>query len=264
MSLTIFQVDSFTSEPFRGNPAGVCVTETPIPDNRMQQLAAEMNVAETAFLVRQSDGAFSLRWFTPEVEVDLCGHATLASAHILWESGLLSASDTARFDTKSGRLTARKVGNRIELDFPSEPPQPTAPSDAILRSLGLSCATFTGRNRMDHFIRVDDERVVRELDPDVAALGGIDARGVIVTAQSKGEYDFVSRFFAPAVGIAEDPVTGSAHCALAPYWSAKLGKPIVTGYQASARGGVVECEPRGDRVLLRGAAVTTMRCEVVV
>lgn len=262
MSLTIYQVDAFTSRPFSGNPAGVCLTEQPLPDNRMQSIAAEMNLAETAFLTPTGDG-FQLRWFTPTVEVDLCGHATLASAHILFEIGRIAPGAQARFQTKSGLLAATRNGSKIELDFPAEPPKAVAPPPELLEALGLSCATYTGRNRMDYLVRVDSADTVRRLDPDMTRLARIDTRGVIVTAESTG-HDFVSRFFGPGVGVPEDPVTGSAHCALGPYWSEKLKKATVTGFQASARGGVVEVETRGNRVRLRGEAVTVMRCELLV
>lgn len=262
MSRTIHQVDAFTREPFRGNPAAVCILGSEEPDTWMRAVAAEMNLSETAFL-RQEGEEWRLRWFTPKVEVDLCGHATLSSAHVLFELGLAPANGVIGFRTRSGRLTARRCDGRIELDFPAIRPQPMAPPAGLMEALGLSRASFTGKSRMDYFVRVDDERVVRELSPDFTRLGALEVRGVMVTAPSSGAQDFVSRFFAPGSGVNEDPVTGSAHCALGPYWSEELGKAIVVGYQASARGGFVEVEPRVDRVLLRGDAVTVLKCEML-
>lgn len=225
----------------------------------MQAVAAEMNVAETAFLVRRDDGAFDLRWFTPTVEVDLCGHATLASAHVLWTEGILSARERARFHTKSGPLTAWREADTIRMDFPAEPVAAGEPPAALDAALGVS-SSFAGRNRMDWLVEVADEAAVRAVRPDLRAIAVLGGRGVIVTARSSTvPWDFVSRFFAPAAGVDEDPVTGSAHCALAPYWAAKLGKPELVGYQTSVRGGTVECTVAGDRVVLGGRAVTVLR-----
>ena len=231
-------VDAFADAPFSGNPAAVCMLPGHRPDSWHHALAAEMNQAETAFLSRK-EGDWGLRWFTPQVEVDLCGHATLASAHFLWESGRLQRTTTARFHTRSGILTAESDGDWIVLDFPK-----TAPSEAplpagIAEALGCT-PVWTGRTLFDLFGRVGD-----------AEKG--DGRGV----------DFVSRFFAPRVGVPEDPVTGSAHCALSPYWADELGRSVLTGYQASARGGMVRVETRGDRVLLGGKARTVVRGELV-
>ena len=258
----IYQVDSFTTKPFAGNPAGVCILETAPPDEWMQQVAAEMNVAETAFVIRTGE-SFSLRWFTPAVEVDLCGHATLAAAHVLWETGTLKGDAIAEFDTRSGRLRAERR-DRIELDFPSEPAKSCDAPRGLLAAIGIIQPTFVGRNRMDYLIEVASRDKVESLHPDFVALRAVDGRGVIVTARdSSGRFDFVSRFFAPAVGIDEDPVTGSAHCALAPHWSQRLGKQEMTGYQASRRGGDVGVRMEGDRVVLIGDAVTTLRGEIV-
>src|SRR5579859_1998142 len=262
MSLRITQVDAFTSKPFAGNPAGVCILAEPAKPQWMQDVAREMNLAETAFLVRQRDG-YDLRWFTPAVEVDLCGHATLASAHVLWEDGHLQPDAQARFHTKSGLLTADRRGGWIELDFPATPVS-TAPAPAgLVEALGAK-PQFIGRSKFDYLIEVDSEQTVRRLDPDLTALGRAQARGVIVTSRADGgsTYDFVSRFFAPQSGVPEDPVTGSAHCALAPYWSAKLGKSELSAYQASARGGELRLRVVRDRVKIGGQAVTVLRGEL--
>ncbi len=262
MGLTITQVDAFTNTPFRGNPAAVCVLPEERDERWMQSVASEMNLSETAFLLRQGDG-FNLRWFTPLVEVDLCGHATLASSHVLWEVGLLQPGQQARFFTRSGLLTAERQGDWIELNFPATPVEATdAPAD-LLPALGVD-ATYVGKNRFDYLVEVASEESVRSLHPDYARLLALSARGIMVTSRaSMAGYDFVSRFFCPAVGINEDPVTGSAHCSLAPYWSAKLGKETLMAYQASARGGIVRVTDAGDRVRLAGQAVTVLRGELV-
>jgi PhzF family phenazine biosynthesis protein len=263
MSWIIYQVDAFTDRPFSGNPAGVCVLERAAPEKWMQVVAAEMNVAETAFLVRRDDGAYDLRWFTPTVEVDLCGHATLASAHILWDERILPADERARFHTKSGELTAWREADTIRMDFPSEPVTSSEAPAALAEALGVPF-TFAGKNRMDWLVEVADEAAVLVIRPELRALVTLGVRGVIVTARSATpERDFVSRFFAPAAGVDEDPVTGSAHCALAPYWAGKLGKSALTGYQASARGGTVLCAVAGDRVVLAGRAVTVLRAKLL-
>jgi PhzF family phenazine biosynthesis protein len=258
MGLPIVQVDAFTDRPFAGNPAAVCLLPAPADPKWMQDVAREMNLAETAFLVPRSDG-FDLRWFTPTVEVDLCGHATVASAHVLWEDGHLPRDTQARFHTKSGLLTADARGEWIELDFPATPAAPAAVPDGLAQALGVK-PRFIGRSKFDYLVEVDGEDVVRGARPDLGALARIEARGVIVTSRAgKVAYDFVSRFFAPRSGVDEDPVTGSAHCALAPYWCAKLGKPELVGFQASARGGVVRVRLAGDRVKIGGQAVTVLR-----
>ncbi|MEN8144892.1 MAG: bacillithiol system redox-active protein YtxJ [Gemmatimonadota bacterium] len=257
-------VDAFASGPFSGNPAAVCRLKEPAGAEWMQAVASEMNLSETAFLVPEADG-FRLRWFTPGGEVDLCGHATLASAHVLWEEGHLAAGAEARFHTRSGVLTARRDGDWIELDFPAEPPQEIE-APALLRDGLRGAGTWFGQNRLDYFVLLPSEETLRNLEPDMQALRSLGMRGVIVTAQAEGEqgsYDFVSRFFAPAHGIPEDPVTGSAHCALAPFWRDRLGREALTGFQASRRGGVVGVEVRGERVALRGQAVTVLRGELL-
>jgi PhzF family phenazine biosynthesis protein len=265
MNQPIIQVDAFTDRPFAGNPAAVCILAQPRPDAWMQAVANEMNLAETAFLVREADG-YRLRWFTPAVEVDLCGHATLASAHVLWDEGYLPLTETARFHTRSGLLTARRAGDRIELDFPAEPVAPVdvTVAETVASALG-AVPRFVGRNRMDLLAELPTAADVRALAPDRGRLLALGGRGVIVTAASDVPgHDFVSRFFAPRVGIDEDPVTGSAHCCLSPYWSGKLGRNELTGYQASARGGTVRVRVSGERVVLGGQAVTTLRGELSV
>jgi len=268
MSLRIFQVDAFTEKPFAGNPAGVCLLDHPMNDSWMQNVAAEMNLPETAFLLKQKDG-WSLRWFTPKVEVDLCGHATLATAHVLAEIGLLKEGGEAGFHTRSGLLTARSTSGGLELNFPAKPEQPaSAPAGLLeafkvdlpkaegLREVHLS-VLYVGKNQFDYLIEVETEEMIRGLAPDFERLKLVEARGVMVTARSSNpEFDIVSRFFAPAAGINEDPVTGSAHCCLGPYWMKKLGKSTLRAFQSSARGGILEVEVDGDRVLLRGKAVT--------
>lgn len=264
MGQIIYQVDSFTNKPFAGNPAGVCV----LPEERdarwMQDVAKEMNLSETAFLVKVNDG-YNLRWFTPAVEVELCGHATLASAHILCETGLLGAGEQARFHTLSGLLTANQRGDWYEMDFPAKPETPAETPANLVEALGAGLkVTNMSRNQFDFLVEVASESIVREMQPDFTRLSKIPVRGVIVTSRSdSNEYDFVSRFFAPAVGVNEDPVTGSAHCFLSPYWSERLRRNELVGYQASARGGVVKVRLDGERVHLGGQAVTVLRGEVL-
>jgi PhzF family phenazine biosynthesis protein len=256
------QVDAFTDVAFAGNPAAVCLLSSPRDDRWMQDVAREMNLAETAFLLRRADG-FDLRWFTPAVEVDLCGHATLASAHVLWEERHLGPSDTARFHSRSGLLTASREGNLIWLDFPATPPQPVSSSADLERALGASFK-FVGRTAFDYLVELASEAEVRSLEPDLGALTRLGGRGVIVTAASaNGAYDFVSRFFAPGAGVPEDPVTGSAHCGLGPFWGARLGKKELVGYQASGRGGTVRVRLEKDRAHLGGQAVTVLRGELL-
>lgn len=266
MGLAVHQVDAFTERPFAGNPAAVCVLDVARDASWMQAVAAEMNLSETAFLVPRGEGAagtagFDLRWFTPTTEVDLCGHATLAAAHRLWQGGELAAGEEARFHTRSGVLTARRGADGwIEMDFPALPPRPLAPAPELLgEALGVP-VEWVGKSREDLLALVADAATVRSLAPDVALVARLPARGLIVTAAADpgSGHDFVSRFFAPAVGVPEDPVTGSAHCCLGPFWAERLGKEVVVGYQASARGGTVRVEPRGERVILAGQAVTVL------
>jgi PhzF family phenazine biosynthesis protein len=273
MPQTIAVVDAFTAEPYRGNPAGICVLAAAASDAWMQSVAIEMNHAETAFLVKRltgSEDGYDLRWFTPGGEVDLCGHATLASAHYLWESEALGANEQARFHTRSGLLTADRLlldgVAWIELDFPAEPISPAATPGGLAAMLGAE-PVFVGRNRLDYLVELQDESTVRALRPDLKQIAALsdteDVRGIIVTAKStNNEADIVSRCFFPRFHIDEDPVTGSAHCGLAPYWSPRLGKQEIVAYQASARGGWLHLRVAGDRVKLRGQAVTTLRGEL--
>ncbi len=254
----IFQVDAFTDSPFSGNPAAVCVLPQEGDEGWMQRVANEMNLSETAFLFQQEDG-YNLRWFTPVIEVDLCGHATLASAHILWETGLLAPDQEARFYTRSGLLTAVRQDNWIQLDFPSEPEDEIDAPEKLRDALGIS-PNYVGKNRFDYLIEIESEESIRNLIPNFTVLRTIDSRGFIVTSVADSpEFDFVSRFFAPSFGINEDPVTGSAHCCLGPFWQKKLGKNEFTAYQASARGGIIKVHVAGERVLLAGQAFTVMR-----
>lgn len=256
-------VDAFTSEPFRGNPAAVCVTESPRDDRWMQKVAQEMNLSETAFLY-PIDGGYHLRWFTPGAEVKLCGHATLASAFTLWQTGVLAPEAEARFSTLSGWLTCRKDGEQIAMDFPTKPITPCEAPQGLAEAL-VCTPIFVGINAMDYLVEVESAAVLRALQPNATALTALPVRGVIVTSPSdQPEYDFLSRFFAPAVGVNEDPVTGSAHCALGPYWEAKLGKSELVGYQASVRGGVVTVRVEGERLQLCGQAVLVSRVELMV
>lgn len=258
MSLPVVQVDAFAEKPFAGNPAAVCVLPEPRNAEWMQDVAREMNLSETAFLLRREDG-FGLRWFTPEVEVDLCGHATLASAHVLWEDGHVAAGEEIRFHTRSGLLKATRDGTWILLDFPEKREHEATPPPGLLDALGVSAA-YVGKNEFDFLVLVASDEIVRNAKPNFTQLAGVSARGVIVTSRSASpQYDFVSRFFAPGSGINEDPVTGSAHCCLGPFWAPRLDKHDFVAYQASARGGVVRVSLRGDRVLLSGHAVTVMR-----
>ena len=262
MGLPIIQVDAFTDRPFGGNPAAVCLLPGPRDERWMQDVAREMNLSETAFLVR-GDSTFQLRWFTPTVEVALCGHATLASAHVLWEDGHLPASETARFETKSGLLTASRRDDWIYLDFPATPAQPAELPAGLADALGVRPRSV-GRTRFDYLLEVDDEATVRRIAPDFSALRRLEVRGVVVTSRAASNgHDFTSRFFAPGSGVDEDPATGSTHCALTPYWSSRLGKTAMVAYQASARGGTLRVRLEGDRVILGGQAVTVLRGELL-
>jgi PhzF family phenazine biosynthesis protein len=252
-------VDAFTDRPFKGNQAAVCLLDDRRSAAWMQQLAAEMNLAETAFVYQSGDG-LHLRWFSPTTEVALCGHATLAAAHVLWKEQRYPQREPIRFHTRSGVLTATTAGDLIELDFPAEPATAVRPPRGLLEALGVKKPIWFGRNRMDYLVEVPSQSDVRNLQPNLAALSKFETRGVIVTARFRGRgYHFISRFFAPAAGIPEDPVTGSAHCCLAPYWGAKLNKDSMVGYQASARSGIVRVALAGKRVKLRGHAVLIYR-----
>lgn len=254
---SIVQVDAFTNQPFRGNPAAVCVLATSQPEAWMQQVAAEMNLSETAFLLPEADG-YRLRWFTPTVEVNLCGHATLASAHVLWTEGHLATDRQARFYTRSGLLTADRQDDWIELDFPIDRSQSIASPAGLSEALGVTIQAVS-ENSLGYLVEVDTEEAVRQMQPDFGQLRTFPVHGVIVTSRGMAPYDFVSRFFAPGIGINEDPVTGSAHCCLVPYWQERLQKNEFLAYQASARGGVVKANLVGDRVKLAGQAITVMR-----
>ncbi|HII07391.1 MAG TPA: PhzF family phenazine biosynthesis protein, partial [Methanotrichaceae archaeon] len=263
MSLDIYHVDAFTREPFSGNPAAICLLDEPRDDGWMQKVAREMNLPETAFLTT-SGGGFRLRWFAPKAEVDLCGHGTLASAHVLWEEGILAPGETARFETKSGPLSAEKKDGLIEMDFPAEPERAVKCSPPMLEEALGTRLGYVGDNRFDLLVEMDSEKTLRMLRPDFNLLKKIPVRGVIVTCPSDSpEYDFVSRFFAPSLGVDEDPATGSAHCCLGPYWAEKLGKTELVAYQASDRGGVVRVRvgEDGKRVGIGGEAVTVLKGE---
>ncbi|MGF1498377.1 MAG: PhzF family phenazine biosynthesis protein [Elainellaceae cyanobacterium] len=263
MALTILQVDAFTDQPFSGNPAAVCILPGPQPDAWMQQVAQEMNLSETAFLLPH-EAEFNLRWFTPAVEVDLCGHATLASAHVLWSEGHLPPHQPARFQTRSGLLTAHRRDGWIDLDFPLTPAIATSPPDGLEQVLGAA-PKFVATTDLGYLlVELDSAATVRALQPDFVQMKHIPVQGIIVTSRaSEASYDFVSRFFGPRVGIDEDPVTGSAHCVLAPFWCDRLQKDECLGYQVSARGGVVRVRCQGDRVILSGQAVTVLRGELI-
>lgn len=260
MGTPIVQVDAFTAEPFAGNPAAVCILPAPRDDRWLQNVAREMNLSETAFLVRRDDG-YDLRWFTPAVEVDLCGHATLASAHVLWDSGRAPVGRPIQFATKSGELVATRSDEAgetwISLDFPALPPAPLDPLPAGLAEALGAVPIWAGRSRFDVVVELADEATVCGLAPDFSRLTAVEARGVIVTARAeRSGVDFVSRFFAPRAGVPEDPVTGSAHSVLAPLWCRRLGRTRLVGRQLSARGGTVRVHDRGDRVDLAGRAWT--------
>ncbi len=258
MTQTIYQVDAFTSAPFAGNPAGVCILPEARDDGWMQNVAKEMNLSETAFLLKQDDG-YGLRWFTPAVEVDLCGHATLASAHTLWETGQLAPGQQARFHTRSGLLTAEQQGDWIVMDFPAKPEEPVQAPAGLVEALGVT-PIYVGMSQFDLLVEVESEEIVRTIKPNITLLEQIPVRGVIVTSRAAtGGFDFVSRFFAPRAGVNEDPVTGSAHCCLSPFWSQRLGRNSLVGYQASARGGVVRVRLDGQRVHIGGQAVTVLQ-----
>jgi PhzF family phenazine biosynthesis protein len=261
--IVLLQIDAFTNEAFAGNPAAVCLLPAGRDASWMLQVAREMNLPETAFVVPTAGGdGFDLRWFTPTLEVDLCGHATLAAAHALWQMKRLAPQAIARFHTKSGLLTATRRAEWIELDFPATVDDPCVAPAGLADALGVT-PIYVGRSRFDYLVQVDREATVRELSPDLSVLRTLPVRGVIVTAAATTpEWDFVSRFFAPAAGIDEDPVTGSAHCTLAPFWGARLGKSSMVARQVSLRGGTVRLELDGARVRLSGQAVTILRGEL--
>jgi PhzF family phenazine biosynthesis protein len=262
MTIPLFHVDAFTERPFAGNPAAVCLLPSWKDDAWLQAVAREMNLSETAFLVKQPDH-FDLRWITPTIEVDLCGHATLASAHILWQQGH-ATRDEIRFSTRSGILKAIRHGDDIELDFPLKPEQATEAPAGLLQALSVS-AKYVGKNQFDYLVEVESEAVLRAMAPDFKSLRALPERGIIVTSRSaEPRFDFVSRFFAPGAGIDEDPVTGSAHCCLGDYWRKQLGKTEFVAFQASARGGTVKVRVTKDRAFLGGKAVTVAKGELLV
>ncbi|MGF1458290.1 MAG: PhzF family phenazine biosynthesis protein [Leptolyngbyaceae cyanobacterium] len=261
-TVTILQVDAFTNAPFAGNPAAVCVLPAPVSETWMRAVAAEMNLSETAYLHPQEDG-YALRWFTPAAEVSLCGHATLASAHVLWSEGYLTPDQGAKFHTQSGLLTAQAEDGWITLNFPAQPTQPVSPPPELLKSLrGLQpiAVECGGSAESNYLVELPSEDYVRSLQPDFGMLRLLPTQGLIVTAPSAADdVDFVSRYFAPAIGINEDPVTGSAHCSLMPYWQSKLGKSTLMAKQVSQREGILKLQQQGDRVLISGRAVTVMK-----
>lgn len=261
MAQRIVQVDAFTSIPYKGNPAAVCVLAGPGDETWMRSVAAEMNLSETAFLYPEGS-LFHLRWFTPAAEVDLCGHATLASAHVLFEEGIAAPDQTIRFMTKRGELTAARRNEWITLDFPATPAEETSPPPELGNALGTT-PLYVGRSSFDYLVEVSSDEALRECAPDFGALARLPVRGIIITSQdSSGDYDFLSRGFFPAVGINEDPVTGSAHCTLAPFWAERLGQTEFLAYQASRRGGVLRVQLKGERVQIAGQAITTLRGEL--
>ncbi|WP_019504991.1 PhzF family phenazine biosynthesis protein [Pleurocapsa sp. PCC 7319] len=264
MKQKIIQVDAFTNQAFKGNPAAVCVLPEAQNDQWMQLVAQEMNLSETAFLHKQ-DQDYSLRWFTPTTEVPLCGHATLASAHVLWTEGYASTGQSINFQTKSGLLTANYRDDWIELDFPANRSQAIPPITKLQDALGVQLKTVL-YNSLGYLVEINSPEQVEQLRPNFGLLKQLPISNVIVTslAADNSEYDFVSRFFAPGLGIDEDPVTGAAHCCLAPYWRDRLQQDSFLAYQASLRGGVVKINyDGGDRVFLQGQAVTVMHGELL-
>ena len=266
MPIKIYKVDAFTSIPYQGNPAAICVLDNPVEDQWMQAVASEMNLAETAYLLKEGD-SFRLRWFTPTVEMDICGHATLASAHILWEQGYVLKGSAINFKTLSGEITVTQFGNEIVMDFPADP-ESTVPLTEDLtmilkESLGAN-PIYVGKSQRDFLVEVESAEILRSMTPNMSILAEVPMRGYIVTAKSdKPEFDFISRCFFPAVGIPEDHVTGSAHCCLARYWGGKLDKTEMLGFQASNRGGQVRVKIVGDRVMLIGSCVTVLIGELL-
>jgi len=264
MSLDLFHVDAFTDRPFGGNPAAVCLLPQPREAEWMQSVAREKNLSATAFLRAAEEGGWHLRWFTPSVELELCGHATLASAHVLAETGRLSPEEPARFHTRSGLLTAWRRDGAIELDFPAHDSAPVEPPEGLVEALGVAPRSVVQSRFGYVLVETASEEEVRAAAPDYTRLRTLPMRGLILTAAAAaGPYDFVSRFFAPGLGIDEDPVTGSAHCALGPYWAARLGKSSLLAWQASARGGEVRVRVEGERVKLGGQAITVLRGQLL-
>lgn len=264
MKQSVIQVDAFTHKPFAGNPAAVCVSQTPLDETLMQQIATEMNLSETAFLYPLNEaGNYNLRWFTPAAEIDLCGHATLASAHVLWTEGHLAAGITARFQTKSGELLVAQQGDLLRMDFPAKPVHDAPISAAMVAAMDHADIVHGSRNDTNYLVELRSHQAVANFTPDLAKIAKLPYQGVIVTSVGDAPYDFVSRYFVPAMGIPEDPVTGSSHCSLAPYWQAKLGKDKMVAYQASGRGGELHVECTPERIYISGQAVTVMRGELL-
>jgi PhzF family phenazine biosynthesis protein len=262
MRVPLYQIDAFTDVAFKGNPAAVCILTGPADDRWMQHVAQEMNLSETAFLYPQKSG-YNLRWFTPAVEVDLCGHATLASAHILWESGRVPGDRIISFHTRSGELAAGLASGAVELDFPATPEQSAEPPPQLVQALGFD-PLYVGKNEDDYLVRAPSEKSVRDLAPDFALLKQVPARGIMVTSEAEASgIDFVSRFFAPRVGIDEDPVTGSAHCCLGPFWQRQTGRSHFNARQISRRGGAIGVRVESKRVFLTGKAVTVLQGQLM-
>lgn len=261
--MIFYIVDSFTSKPFSGNPAAIFLLEKEISDELKQKIANEINLSETAFVLQQ-DQNFILRWFTPTKEAGLCGHATLAAAHMLWETGVLNKDEEAVFETRSGILKARKNNDLVEMDFPVEAPFEVECPEGLLKAIDAK-PIFVGKNRIDYLAVYESDEFIKKVNPDYGYLKKLDCRGLIISAKSTSDkYDFVSRFFAPNSGIDEDPVTGSAHCCLSPYWSNVFGRKELTGYQASPRGGIVHTKLENDKVVLSGNALTVMKSEIYI
>jgi PhzF family phenazine biosynthesis protein len=266
MGQRITQVDAFTSERYRGNPAAICILESEGDAEWMQRVANEMNLSETAYLVPTSSDEFGLRWFTPAVEVDLCGHATVAAAHVLWEEGVVPGTKACRFRTRSGVLTARRAGDWIDVEFPLERVDAINPPADAANALGVKAQSAAECARLNYLLlELESEAAVRQASPDFTLASKVAHKGLIVTsvADARAHHDFVSRFFAPRMGVNEDPATGSAHCVLGPYWAAKLGRSELRAFQASPRGADLRVRVGGDRVTLGGQAVTVMRGELV-
>ena len=263
MGIALYQIDSFANAPFEGNPAAVCLMTEPASDDWLQKVAIEMNLSETAFVWRE-DSQLRLRWFTPGLEVDLCGHATLAAAHAIWDAGWMEPSKSIVFASRSGRLEATRTDGVIWLDFPAVGPVEAPPVPDLVEALGVKDVRWFGKNQFDYFLELADEKAVLDCRPEFGKLGQLTERGAIVTAASeRPDVDFVSRFFGPACGIDEDPVTGSAHAGLSPYWVNKMGINDLVGYQASPRGGFVSTRLAGDRVHLGGKALTIFKTELL-
>ena len=257
MSVSLYLVDAFTSIPFKGNPAAVCLLHGPADEEWMQNVAAEMNHSETAFVYPEQNG-YGIRWFTPATEVDLCGHATLASVHVLREVGIIKDAEDVVFHAKKAVITAKCSDGRIEMDFPTLPVETVPTPDGLVETLGVELIACSA-NKWLLLVELADEDTVRTFTPDFAKIAAINVQSLIITAKADSDaYDFVSRFFAPGMGINEDPVTGSAHCSLGAYWQQKLGKAEMIGYQASSRGGIIGVRVEGDRTFLSGMAVTVM------